>query len=288
MNQQKLIETTYSRRGLMASLKDDVDIESITDLVYSIETYLNQQYSYDSKNVRVSEIRVESLDIAYQLAASVMRCNGVITPIQGICSSLAPLLNDKLLDGVRTAAEIIAVCEGKLYDLLAHDYEENPTGTLAIEPKIKASIDVLSRIEEFMFVPPMVLTPKPWKSNTGGGHYTQEESCILGKHNHHKDAQALDCLNILQEIEWELDPDIMHLREKPNKVLDTPEKIMQFKVMRITSSRVYKEYSSIPFYFMWKFDKRGRMYSSGYHINFQSTDYKKALLSFTKQEVITL
>jgi len=288
MEQQKLMETMYSRRGLMTSLKDDVDLVSITDLVFSIETYINQQYSYDSKNVRVSEIRVESLDIAYQLAASVIRCNGVITPIQGICSALAPLLNDKLLDGVRTAAEILAVCEGKLYDLLAHDYEGNPTGTLAVEPKIKPSLSVLSRIEEFMFIPPMVVRPKPWKLNKGGGHYTQIESCILGQHNHHKSKQALDCLNILQNIKWELDPVILELKETSNKILDTGEKKLQFTLMKIISSRVYKEYCTIPFYFMWKFDKRGRMYSSGYHINFQSTDYKKALLSFVKQEVITL
>ena len=288
MEKQKLLETTFSRRGLMASLKDDVDIESITDLVFSIETYLNQQYSYDSKNDRVSEISVESLDIAYHLAANIMRCNGKITPVQGICTSLAPLLNSKLLDGVRTAAEILAVCEGKLYDLLAHDYEENPTGTLAIQPKLRPGLEVLSRIEEFMYIPPLVIPPKKWVSNKGGGLHTQEESCILGTHNHHKKTQALDCLNILQAIEWELDSKIIQLKEEPNKVLDTPDKIIQFKIMKITSSRVYKEYTAVPFYFMWKFDKRGRMYSSGYHINFQSTDYKKALLSFTKQEVITL
>tara|TARA_B110000914_G_scaffold221954_1_gene234599 strand:+ start:133 stop:951 length:819 start_codon:yes stop_codon:yes gene_type:complete len=272
----------------MASLKDDVCLGDIIDLVFSIETYLNQEYSYDSKNARIKEIRVESIDIAYQLAASVIRCNGKITPIQGICTALAPLLHTKLLDGIRTASEIIAVCEGKLYDLLAHDYKDNTTGTLALEPKIKPSLNVLSRIEEFMYVPPMVLPPKPWKFNQGGGHYTQVESCILGQHNHHKDTQALDCLNILQSIKWELDPEILQLREKPNKTLDTPEKALQFEIMKTTSSRVYKEYMNIPFYFMWKFDKRGRMYSSGYHINFQSTDYKKALLSFTKQEVITL
>jgi hypothetical protein len=286
MNEQKLLETTFSRRGLMASLKDDVDIESITDLVFSIETYLNQEYSYDSKNARVKAIKVESIDIAYQLAASVIKCNGEITPIQSICTSMAPLLHTKLIEGVRTAAEILAVCEGKLYDLLAHDYESNPTGTLALEPKLKPSLSVLSKIDEFMYIPPMVLPPKPWKFNQGGGHYTQQESCILGQHNHHKEKQSLDCLNILQSIKWELDPEILQLKEKPNKTLDTPEKSMQFDLMKTTSSRVYKEYTDIPFYFMWKFDKRGRMYSSGYHINFQSTDYKKALLSFVKQEVI--
>ena len=288
MEQQKLLETTFSRRGLMTSLKDDVDLVSITDLVFSIETYINQQYTYDSKNERIKAIKVESLDIAYQLAANIMRCNGTITPVQGICTSLAPLLHNKLLDGIRTASEILAVCEGKLYDLLAHNYENNPTGTLAIEPKLKPSIDVLSRIEEFMYIPPLVIAPKVWKSNRGGGLHTQEECCILGKHNYHKNKQALDCLNILQDIEWELDPAILQLKEQPNKILNTSEKVIQFKIMRITSSRVYKEYVGIPFYFMWKFDKRGRMYSSGYHINFQSTDYKKALLSFVKQEVITL
>jgi len=288
MNKQELLETTYSRRGLMSSLKDDTDLESIVGLVFAIETYKNQQYSYESKNLRIKEIRVESLDIAYHLAASIMRCNGEITPIQGLCGSLAPLLAEKLLDGVKTAAEIIAVCEGKLYELLAHDYSENPTGTLAIEPYLIPSTEVLSKIEEFMYVPPLVLKPKMWTMNKGGGLHTQEESCILGKENHHNHSQSLDCLNILQSIEWTLDPMIMAMKEQPNKELDTPKKALQFKIMSITSKRVYHEYTNIPFYFMWKFDKRGRSYSSGYHINFQSSDYKKALLSFTKQEVITL
>jgi hypothetical protein len=272
----------------MASLKESVDLESVIGIVYSIISYTNQQYSYDSKNIRISEIEVEPIDIAYQLAASVLKCNGTITPIQGICTAIAPLLNSNLLDGIRTAAEILAVCEGELYELMAHDYKGNPTGTLALEPKIKPSLDVLSRIDEFMYVPPMVMPPKKWESNQGGGHYTQQESCILGQHNHHKGTQALDCLNTLQAIEWELDPEILRLREKPNKRPDTPEKSIQFDLMKTTSSRLYKEYTGIPFYFMWKFDKRGRMYSSGYHINLQSTDYKKALLSFVTKEVIEL
>ena len=288
MVNQALLESTFSRRGLMSSLKDDVSLENVVGLVFSITEYMNTEYSYESKNIRVKAIETEAIDIAYQIAANVMRCNGKVTPIQGICTSLAPLLSDNLLDGVRTASEILAVCEGKLYDLLSHDYEDNTTGTLAIKPKLIASLEVLSRIEEFMYIPPLVIEPKKWVTNKGGGLHTQQESCILGSHNHHNKNQALDCLNILQDIEWELDIQIMKLKELPNKELDSSEKVIQFKIMKITSSRIYKEYCSIPFYFMWKFDKRGRMYSSGYHINFQSTDYKKALLSFTKQEVIEL
>ena len=40
------------------------------------------------------------------------------------------------------------------------------------------------------------------------------------------------------------------------------------------------------FYFTWKFDSRGRMYSQGYHCNLQATEYKKAILNFSHEELI--
>ena len=42
-----------------------------------------------------------------------------------------------------------------------------------------------------------------------------------------------------------------------------------------------------PFYFCWQNDSRGRIYSHGYHVNFQAAEYKKACLSFNKFEVLT-
>ena len=41
------------------------------------------------------------------------------------------------------------------------------------------------------------------------------------------------------------------------------------------------------FYFTWKYDKRGRIYSQGYHVNIQSTSFKKSLINLHNKLVVT-
>ena len=40
------------------------------------------------------------------------------------------------------------------------------------------------------------------------------------------------------------------------------------------------------FYFTHKVDKRGRLYCQGYHINYQSASYKKAMIELANKEII--
>ena len=42
-----------------------------------------------------------------------------------------------------------------------------------------------------------------------------------------------------------------------------------------------------PFWLAWQYDCRGRIYSHGYHVNFQAAEYKKALLNFNHYEELT-
>ena len=41
------------------------------------------------------------------------------------------------------------------------------------------------------------------------------------------------------------------------------------------------------FWLTHKYDRRGRTYAVGYHINSQGTDYNKAVLELSKQEKLT-
>ncbi|WP_219811313.1 DNA-directed RNA polymerase, partial [Campylobacter concisus] len=50
---------------------------------------------------------------------------------------------------------------------------------------------------------------------------------------------------------------------------------------------VKAELGSKPFYFKWAYDKRGRVYSKGYHIQIQASEYHKACLSFSKSVDLT-
>ena len=269
----------------MDVLQDEVKLSWLSEIVYAIETYRSETYSYESKNTRISKLP-SSLDLAISVILNVLRCNGEMTNIQRITTAISHDINDELTSAVMTAAEVLAVAEGSVYELVAHDCEDNPFGTLALDPKIKPSEEALIRIEQYMFVPPNVELPQ-WLNNWCGGLQTVKDSVILGKGNTHDEYQALDVLNILQAIEWELDDFMLLCPEKPNKPLDTVEKAKQFNVFKEASIRVYELYKDRKFYFIWKFDKRGRMYSNGYHINLQSTDYKKSLLNFAHKEVIS-
>lgn len=286
MNQEEL-EKTYSRKNLINLLSEEIQINWLSELVYSIEKYMSIHYSYESKNIRVAKLN-DSLEIATSILINILKLRGEIGTVQQVSCGIAKDIGDDTLSGITTAAELLAVCDnGSLYELMAHNYSGNPTGTLAIEPKIKPSEYALTVIAQYMYVPPNVEVSK-WVKNDKGGLKTVSDNCILGKNNSHHEYQALDVLNTLQKIAWEIDPRIEKLRERPNKPLNTAEKAKQFSVLRTASKNIYQAYLNKKFYFIWKFDKRGRMYSNGYHINLQSTDYKKALLNFSKKEVITL
>jgi len=41
------------------------------------------------------------------------------------------------------------------------------------------------------------------------------------------------------------------------------------------------------FYLTNKVDKRGRIYSQGYHINTQGTSFKKAMIDLAHEELVT-
>lgn len=289
MNNQELIERVYSRRALMQALKEDIEVEDAIMAIYSINEYRDKSYSYASKNKRIASIEAESIDIAYHLIASILRCNGAVTSIQSICVSLAPILSKDHIEGIKTASEIISICKGRLYSLLNHDDIRNSTKTLAVLPYATTADSVLCRINEFMYIPPLIIKPKKWQSgsNRGGGLHFQNESCILGRDNHHELHQSLDVLNILQSIKWVLDPKILAMEEEPSKPLNTDKKLNQFNIFKNASRNLYNQYTNICFYFMWKYDKRGRSTMSGYHINLQSYDYKKSILSFEHKEVIT-
>ena len=136
----------------------------------------------------------------------------------------------------------------------------------------------------------MVCRPLPWKKNNkGGGYLSGSGSMILGRMNHNEYHQAVEVINHLQNIPWSLDLRMLEFEETSKKNLDTPEKQVNFARMRDNSEQVYRELldQGNKFYFVWKRDSRGRSYSQGYHVNLQANSYKKSLLNFHKQELLT-
>ena len=133
------------------------------------------------------------------------------------------------------------------------------------------------KLAKLQYLPPMKTLPVPWANNHNGGWLLETKHLVLGsRFTKHDKPLAYDVINKLQSIPWELDSDT-YLHER-----DTNRALNKKKFLR-----VIKEYLGIPFHFVWRYDSRGRSYSSGYDLNLQSNEYGKALLSLHKKELIT-
>ena len=284
------IEQKYSRKSIRARVEADIDVDHqvFKKMVQAIDKYRSGSY-HASKLLRLACIQgMTSHDLATEIFIVTLPIKE-ISPIQAVATQLGSHLeNSELLNGVKTAAELLAVGElSGAYTIYHSQDHENETGTMGIRANFALEADTAAFVEQTKYLPPMICKPVAWLDNMNGGHLQGSSSVLLGHLNHHEDNQALDVINMLQDISWSLNEMVDYV-EKPNKSLDTADQKQQFAVLQADSLQVYDElmHNGNQFHFVWKFDKRGRMYSQGYHCNLQSTEYKKAILNFTKEELI--
>ena len=216
---------------------------------------------------------VDNKEIFIKLFSLVL-VNGMNSPIQKLSTQIG--LSSGISDPLRAFnwgwVLTKACAESGLYDLKRID------GDLYVCPNFTLPKETDKEIEKLQYLPPMKSRPLKWTNNTNGGWLWESKHLILGKshHNKHDEPLAYDVINKLQSIAWEIDPDTYLFEKETNSAIN-----------RKQFSRVVEEFLGQHFYFVWRYDKRGRSYSSGYHIDLQTNEYGKALLSLHKKEVIT-
>lgn len=257
---------------LMAEEMKDIESQPLVD---AIEAMASKDY-WETKNIRLSNLLVSE-----EIARIVIRETiGFSFTIQEIVAILAPKLSRNISyeDKIRNASDVIEACNNLIYKI---DSKLNVISLYRLEPP---TYEAIKAFKEYR--PPLLCKPREWKSNIGGGYYLDEDHCILGsQYNKHSEPQALDVLNKLQNVELTLDPVVLEIEEMPNKEFKSPDSKKQFRNMADKSKELYKAYQRV-FWFQWRFDKRGRMYSSGYLINIQASCHKKSLINFVNKELI--
>ena len=272
MNTQLINEIEYSKRMrntlILNDILEEIPSKLYNDITNAVDTYKQGTY-YASKQLRVSKLP-DSIAIANSIL-SIILASDSRKPIQGPATELGMAMGfTNQIEAVKTGAEILSITHGDLFDI--HLQED---GTV-IAPKLKLTADTMDKISFLQFLPPMLQIPNDWVSNTEGGWIWERKSVILGKGNHHEETQAYDALNLMQSVAWTIDIPTYVNNENPNENMDKA----QFD--RVISDNLAK-----PFYFVWRFDKRGRSYSSGYDLNVQSNEYGKAMLSLYNKDYIT-
>jgi hypothetical protein len=186
----------------------------------------------------------------------------------------------------------------KLYLLVLHDYVDYDEDQEKFMVKFDISDDVKAMVDLYQYPLPMVIKPYKVESNFDSGYKTINTSVVLNGSNYFNDKDmCLDHLNRANSVALALNFDAVKSAEgkfqKPVRAIgedfdDFQKRVRQANTFYGTSLEAMAHLDDLTdtIYLTHKYDRRGRVYASGYHINTQGDDYRKAVIELAHKEII--
>lgn len=167
--------------------------------------------------------------------------------------------------------------------------------------RIPVDASVRDELARFQYPMPMVVPPKEITNNRETGYLgaSAKGSVILQTGNHHEDDVCLDHLNRSNRVALSINPDTARMVSNQWKDLDRQREGESWQDYqdRLAAFEKYDEnardvmehmyVAGNRFHMTHKYDKRGRTYAQGYHVNPQGTDWNKAVIEFADKELVT-
>jgi hypothetical protein len=263
---QYKIETTLSTR-----LTEDIIMKSINwegevkeNIKLNIFNTIKQLNKY--KHIDNTEI--------FNAVFTILLKDNINQPIQSISTQIGKCagFNDDPIDAFDWGWTFLKECKNS--DLYTLNQKNN---NWFVFPEWQITEATRRKISKLQYLPPMKQRPLKWTDNYNGGWLWENKHLVLGnRFNRHERPLAYDAINKLQRIPWEIDPDTYLFETQTNTCMNKKQFLS-----------VIDQYLGKHFYFVWRYDKRGRSYSSGYDLNLQTNEYGKALLSLHNKELIT-
>ena len=306
------VEEAFSRKGIKKAVMTYMDtipevnvrIEQGAEL---LKLWCESESAYESKQTRkdhISQMNLKELttEVFVRIASL-----GTETTLNNLASQLAPIIGfaDTRV-GIQAMAEVLAVlCDTNFFNLVKPHIQSS----IYVKSNFALTDELMAYIERACYLPPMLIKPKTLTDNRSSGYRTVKgESLILGGgHNHHNDPIALDVLNIMNGYELCLNEETLKNVEEPTHDLNVVErKPDQPQLSVIETQRMVAQqhrnwakhmdqcnyfYAHIlinnnKMYLTNRYDKRGRIYSQGHHINPQGNSYKKASIDLYNKQVV--
>ena len=163
---------------------------------------------------------------------------------------------------------------------------------------IETSDEVYAELELYQYPLPMVIEPQKVRCNRDTGYLTMRGSLILKGGNHHEDDICLDHINRVNQVALTINVDTARMVRNQWKNLDKQKEDETAKDFqdRVSAFQKYdrnaKEVMEMVFvtgdrfWLTHKYDKRGRTYAQGYHVNPQGNAWNKAVVEFAKKEIV--
>lgn len=157
---------------------------------------------------------------------------------------------------------------------------------------------VQDELDAYQFPLPMIIPPKPVTHNKETGYLTHKGSIIL-QDNHHEGDVNLEHINRMNSIPLSIELRTTSMVKNKWKGLDrqdsdeTREEYLQrirtFNKYNRTAHLVHGYIESAGegiCYLTHKYDKRGRVYCVGFHVNPQGNQWNKGALLFANKELL--
>lgn len=288
---QEMNEQRFSRKHVDAKIRkeilDNKDMQAkCIEGERLVKEYMEGTY-YASKMARIAQLEnmdVPTLVLDIFTGVAYSQRPELFTSVSAQMASR--LKFDDKAEAITTVAELLAVlCHTDAFDIT----KEDKRASLMLVSCIPLSEQLVGFIENSQFLPPMVCEPLELTHNFSSGYLTHNDSLILGSGNHHDGSLCLDVLNTMNKVQFKLDLDFLStVEEVPTFELDTQAKMDQWAAFKKQSYMMYllMAQQGNRFYFTNKVDKRGRIYSHGFHLNPQGTAFKKSCLEFYKEELV--
>ena len=288
---QEMNEERYNRKHIDVKIRNAIEANStmqnkLQQGVVLITEYINGAY-YDAKMARLKQL--QNMDVSalvMDMLVGVAYCQKPELFTSATSQMASRLKFSDKTEAILTVAEMLAVlCKTDAFDIL----KENKNASLMVQSRIPLPEKLVEFIDNSQFLPPMVCEPLELTHNYSSGYLTHNDSLILGSGNHHDGDICLDVLNTMNKVALKLDTDFLSsVEEEPTFELDNQEKEDSWAHFKRQSYKFYNLMAAQGnnFYFCHKVDKRGRIYSHGYHINTQGSAFKKAMLELANEELI--
>lgn len=285
-----------NNRASLDQLRDEVESNPKIGHQIALETLYN-------KNQLLSRIRREFTDskdvdiVGYLSSKGIDEELGIDLLVQLVLhkrttiSTMVGILRSHRPDDLQWVADqILACCRADVCDW-------NPvTSQLVI--RFDITPDVQAELDKYQFPLPMIVEPRRLSSNRDSAYIACGDGSVILRKNHHDDDVCLDHLNRVNAVRFTIDNGTASMVRNRWRNLDRPkpgETKQDFQRRRRafdkydrTAKVVMAEVTKLgnEFYLTHKYDKRGRTYCQGYHVNYQGAPWNKAVIQLADKEII--
>lgn len=298
---QELIETMYNRNQKRSLIRHELRsspeiFELISKTVSLAEEWKHMKF-FDSKNKRLEALDENIFEDFYLDLVGVLaqRKMAQYTEIVGSVRGHIKTMTDK--EAIRTAGELISLAV--LNDLIALIPATRNT-SMRLVSRVSLDEHTEALIKQYQYLPPMIVPPEEVKTNHDSGYLTLQWDSLILKDNHHEEDICLDHINRSNSVALSLDARVIRNIRDNRKHLDAPKtgesleeyekRVQSFLKMEKESMQVFATLinQGNQFYLTHKYDKRGRTYCQGHHVNPQGNAYRKAIIELTNKELVEI